>query len=103
VLQLFPQAVFFKPENVGYHYKYAEPSLDTSYVPKYHWEQLDWEECTARCGGGVTTAKWDCIEEKAGKVSDSLCSSLGKPEVASKSCNSQPCKTKYCLKVCYQE
>ncbi|XP_068910126.1 A disintegrin and metalloproteinase with thrombospondin motifs 7-like isoform X3 [Tenebrio molitor] len=88
-------AVFFKPENVGYHYKYAEPSLDTSYVPKYHWEQLDWEECTARCGGGVTTAKWDCIEDKAGKVSDSLCSSLGKPEVASKSCNTQPCKTKW--------
>ncbi|XP_063908814.1 A disintegrin and metalloproteinase with thrombospondin motifs 12-like isoform X3 [Zophobas morio] len=68
--------VFYGPDNPGYRYKYAEPSLDTSYTPSYHWEQNDWETCTVNCGGGNRIAKWNCVEKKTGIVSDSFCESL---------------------------
>ncbi|XP_008201012.2 A disintegrin and metalloproteinase with thrombospondin motifs 7 isoform X1 [Tribolium castaneum] len=87
--------VFYSNANPGYHYKYAEPSLDTSYVPKYHWEQTDWEECSAKCGGGTQAARWVCVEEKAGKVSDSFCESQGSHSMETRECNTKPCTTKW--------
>lgn len=86
--------VFYKKENVGYDYKYAEPSTDTSYTPHYQWELLEWSDCTVRCGGGEQTAKYDCVEDKAGKVSSNFCMALEKPESSTKKCNEDPCKTK---------
>ncbi|CAG9838538.1 unnamed protein product [Diabrotica balteata] len=86
---------FYKPENVGYRYKYAEPSSDLNYSPHYHWELLEWTECDAKCGGGIQLSKFDCIEEKAGKVSTNFCAGEQKPEAMTKKCNEQPCKTKW--------
>lgn len=82
------------PENPGYRYKYAEASSDLNYNPQYHWELLDWEECTAKCGGGIQTAKYECVEDKAGKVSSTFCTGEEKPQASIKKCNEQPCKTK---------
>ncbi|XP_072392013.1 A disintegrin and metalloproteinase with thrombospondin motifs 12-like [Diabrotica undecimpunctata] len=86
---------FYKPENVGYRYKYAEPASDLNYSPHYHWELLEWTECDAKCGGGIQLSKFDCIEEKAGKVSTNFCAGEQKPEALTKKCNEQPCKTKW--------
>lgn len=68
--------------------------MDVSYTPKYHWEQIDWDDCSAKCGGGFQTAKVTCVEEKAGKVSSSFCENAEKPEALTKKCNENACKTK---------
>ncbi|XP_074033446.1 A disintegrin and metalloproteinase with thrombospondin motifs 12 [Leptinotarsa decemlineata] len=87
--------VFYSPENVGYRYRYAEPSQDLSYAPHYHWELLDWTDCSAKCGGGTQTSKYECVEDKAGKVSSTFCVGEDKPEPISKQCNENPCRTKW--------
>lgn len=86
--------VFYKSENTGYRYKYAEASSDLNYNPQYHWELLDWEDCSAKCGGGVQVAHYECVEDKAGKVSSTFCAAEEKPQITTKECNQQPCKTK---------
>lgn len=68
-----------------------------NYNPQYHWELLDWEDCSAKCGGGVQTAKYDCVEDKAGKVSATFCAGEEKPQTLTKKCSEQPCQTKYVL------
>ncbi|CAH1118875.1 unnamed protein product [Phaedon cochleariae] len=87
--------VFYRSENVGYVYKYAEPTSDLNYAPHYHWELLDWTECSAKCGGGVQTSKFDCVEQKSGRVSATFCVGEDKPELSTKKCNEKPCKTKW--------
>lgn len=89
------QVVFYEQENVGYKYKYSVSTPGSVRIPKYHWEQVNWEECSVRCGGGEQAAKFSCVEEKAGKVSDSFCESLPSPEKKSRVCNQQKCRTKY--------
>nr|CAH7718635.1 unnamed protein product [Callosobruchus chinensis] len=86
---------FYKKENVGYRYKYAEATTELSYTPHYHWELLEWTDCSAKCGGGEQTSKYDCVEDKAGKVSDSYCTGEEKPEATTKRCNEQPCAIKW--------
>lgn len=86
--------MFYANENVGYHYKYSEPSTGSTYQPQYHWEFVEWGDCSTRCGGGVQTADPDCLEEKAGKVTPSFCDAKAKPESMKRKCNEQPCKTK---------
>lgn len=86
--------VYFAKDNVGYHYKYAEPSVQASYQPRYHWEFVEWNECSVRCGGGTETSDPECMEEKAGKVSPSFCQASEKPAEKVRTCNEQPCKTK---------
>lgn len=88
------QVCFYKQENVGYHYTYAEMSKDNIYKPKYHWELLEWSDCSVKCGGGFQTPSFDCIEEKSGKVSASFCTSQTKPITEPKKCNEMPCSTK---------
>ncbi|KAG5879484.1 hypothetical protein JTB14_013989 [Gonioctena quinquepunctata] len=77
--------VFYDAENVGYRYTYAEPSTDLTYTPHYHWELLDWTDCTAKCGGGSQEGKYECVENKAGKVSSTFCVGDDKPELITKS------------------
>lgn len=55
-----------------------------------------------KCGGGIQNAKFECVEDKAGKVSSTFCAGEDKPQAATKKCNEQPCLTKlvdlkYCL------
>lgn len=88
------QVCFYKPENVGYRYKYAEATADLTYSPQYHWELLEWSDCTVKCGGGTQSAKYECVEEKAGRVSSSFCVGEDKPESDTKKCNERPCKRK---------
>lgn len=90
----FLQVVFYEQENVGYRYKYAETNADLNYNPQYHWELLDWDECTAKCDGGTQSALYECVEDKAGKVSASFCAGDEKPQISTKKCNEQPCQTK---------
>ncbi|KAJ8921346.1 hypothetical protein NQ315_002961 [Exocentrus adspersus] len=93
-LNLF--VVFYNPsENVGYSYSYAEPSSELGYTPHYQWELLEWSDCSMKCGGGVQTAKFDCVEDKAGKVSNNFCMGVDKPDASTKPCNEDPCKTKW--------
>lgn len=87
------QVVYYKNENVGYHYKYAEP-IAQNYQPVYHWEFVEWEDCSVRCGGGIETSEPSCLEAKAGKVGPSFCQGLEKPHPLTEKCNEQPCKTK---------
>lgn len=89
------QVVFYITENVGYHYRYAEPTPQSTYQPRYHWEFLEWGECSARCGGGVETADADCVEDRAGKVTPTFCDVNEKPQPKKRKCNEQACKTKY--------
>ncbi|XP_048524385.1 A disintegrin and metalloproteinase with thrombospondin motifs 12 isoform X1 [Dendroctonus ponderosae] len=83
---------FFEQNNPGYVYKWAEQSVDSTYEPRYHWEIGEFEECSVACGGGSQSAKIDCIEEKAGKVSMNFCAGLDRPKEQAKNCNEQPCK-----------
>lgn len=94
-VHFFPiQVVFYKEENVGYQYKYAEMSPDLSYTPHYQWELLDWNVCSVKCGGGFQMPKYQCVEDKAGLVSDNFCNNMKRPEDEPKKCNEQPCKAK---------
>ncbi|CAH1113494.1 unnamed protein product [Psylliodes chrysocephalus] len=86
---------FYDQENVGYRYRYSEPTADLNYAPQYHWELLDWSDCSLKCGGGIETSKYDCVEEKAGKVSSTFCAGEPKPPVQTKPCNENPCMTKW--------
>ncbi|CAH0553697.1 unnamed protein product [Brassicogethes aeneus] len=86
---------FYEPENVGYYYKYAELSKETIYKPKYHWELLEWSDCSQKCGSGIQTAKYDCVEEKSGKVSPSFCKDTPTPQAEPKKCNERPCATNH--------
>ncbi|CAH1985625.1 unnamed protein product [Acanthoscelides obtectus] len=86
---------FYKDENVGYRYKYAEATTELNYTPHYHWELLEFTDCSAKCGGGQQTSKYDCVEDKAGKVSDSYCTGEEKPEPTTKRCNEQACEIKW--------
>ncbi|XP_065156708.1 A disintegrin and metalloproteinase with thrombospondin motifs 12-like isoform X2 [Atheta coriaria] len=86
---------FYANENVGYRYKYAEPSAKSNYQPSYHWEFVDWGECSARCAGGVETSEAKCIEEKSGLVASSFCQATDKPPAKTRKCNEQPCRTKW--------
>ncbi|KAL1506610.1 hypothetical protein ABEB36_005939 [Hypothenemus hampei] len=83
---------FFEPKNPGYMYTWAEPYLDASYEPRYHWEIGEFGECSVHCGGGIYTSIVNCIEEKTGKVSANFCAGQDKPEPLLKNCNEQPCK-----------
>lgn len=86
--------MYYTPENVGYHYRYSEPSAQSNYQPQYHWEFLEWSDCSVRCGGGVEVAEPECVEEKAGKVTATFCEKIEKPQLEKRKCNEQPCKTK---------
>ncbi|GJQ74293.1 hypothetical protein Trydic_g19190 [Trypoxylus dichotomus] len=88
--------VFYKRnENVGYRYKYGEPTMNSKYQPRYHWEFLDWGDCSARCGGGTEISQAACVEEKAGKVSSTLCHNIDRPPPRSRTCNEFPCAIKW--------
>jgi hypothetical protein len=58
-------ACFFGEPNPGTRYSYAVniSSQTSGYVPKYHWEFMDWEECSSRCGGGTQESQPKCVEE----------------------------------------
>ncbi|XP_056633400.1 A disintegrin and metalloproteinase with thrombospondin motifs 12-like [Diorhabda sublineata] len=86
---------FYEEKNVGYQYTYAEPASDLGYSPHYHWELLEWSDCDVKCGGGTQVSKYDCVEERAGKVSSNFCAGDEKPEISIQKCNEQPCKTKW--------
>jgi len=90
-------ACFFGDPNPGITYKYAKPTdkHKSSYVPKYHWEFVDWETCDRRCGGGTQVSEPKCIEEKHGAVSRSFCQLPDKPKVQTRPCNEQPCKASW--------
>ncbi|KAJ9585149.1 hypothetical protein L9F63_003040, partial [Diploptera punctata] len=87
-------ACFFTDANPGILYRYAirTGNESSSYLPKYHWEFLEWNECDKRCGIGTQVAKPRCIEEKGGKVSDAFCTQSMKPEPKVRICNEQPCR-----------
>lgn len=87
--------VFYRNENVGYHYKYWEPVAQSTYQPRYHWEFVEWEDCSVRCGGGTQIAQPVCLEEKAGKVTPTYCDQAEKPEPKTRKCHEEPCKTKW--------
>ncbi|XP_022900550.2 A disintegrin and metalloproteinase with thrombospondin motifs 6-like [Onthophagus taurus] len=87
--------VFYQAENVGYFYNYAEPSLHSNYQPHYHWEFLEWNDCSVRCGGGTQSSEPSCVEEKAGRVSDTFCHNMEKPIAMVRRCNDAPCKVKW--------
>ncbi|CAG9772555.1 unnamed protein product [Ceutorhynchus assimilis] len=86
---------FFEQENPGYTYSWAEPSIDSTYEPHYHWEIGEYGDCSLICGGGTQIATINCMEEKAGKVSSNFCSGLDQPKAVTKNCNEQPCKKKW--------
>jgi hypothetical protein len=85
-------ACFFGDPNPGIAYKYAENSSrqTRSYVPKYHWEFVDWDECGRRCGGGTQESQPKCVEERDGAVSNSFCPLGDKPKAMSRPCNQRP-------------
>lgn len=68
--------------------------MNSRYQPKYHWEFLDWADCSVRCGGGTEISQAACVEERAGKVSATLCHNIDKPPPKSRICNEFPCKVK---------
>ncbi|KRT86066.1 hypothetical protein AMK59_2545, partial [Oryctes borbonicus] len=88
---------FYNPtENVGYRYKYADPSQpNPDYKPSYTWEIVNWEDCSVRCGGGTQLGEPSCIEAKMGKVSPKLCKDLEKPTSQTRACNELPCPVKW--------
>lgn len=79
---------------MGYRYKYSEPLSNSQYEAHYHWEFVEWEDCSVRCGGGTEISKPECVEEVSGKVSASFCEQNEKPEPKSKMCNQFPCETR---------
>ncbi|KAL1516603.1 hypothetical protein ABEB36_000497 [Hypothenemus hampei] len=87
--------MFLKRENVGYQYQYANMLADGIEEPKFHWEIGDMGDCSARCSGGIQIARLDCVEEKAGKVSDTFCSLMKSPDLPTQHCNTQPCTIKW--------
>ncbi|KAI4459047.1 adamts a disintegrin and metalloprotease with thrombospondin motifs protease [Holotrichia oblita] len=87
--------VLYRNENVGYRYKYGEPTMNSKYQPKYHWEFLDWGDCSVRCGGGTEISLAACVEERAGKVSATLCHNIDRPPPRTRICNELPCSIKW--------
>lgn len=94
---IYLQVVFYnRNENVGYHYKYCEATSNSKYQPKYHWEHLDWGECSARCGGGGTQISLgSCVEERVGKLSASFCHGIDRRPPKTRICNEFPCPVKW--------
>ncbi|PSN56829.1 hypothetical protein C0J52_08265 [Blattella germanica] len=87
-------ACFFSSNNPGIRYRYAiRTGNESTYLPRYHWEFLEWNDCDKRCGGGIQEAEPSCIEDKYGKVSDAFCAQLKKPNAKTRLCNEQPCKS----------
>ncbi|XP_060526930.1 A disintegrin and metalloproteinase with thrombospondin motifs 12-like [Cylas formicarius] len=86
---------FYEAQNVGYSYKYAEPTVDSSYEPHYHWEVAEFSDCSALCGGGTKRAAYNCVEDKAGKVSGNFCVGVDKPPETVMNCNEEPCKKRW--------
>jgi hypothetical protein len=90
-------ACFFGDPNPGIRYKYAMHSdkQNSGYVPRYHWEFVDWNECNRRCGGGTQESEPKCVQETDGTVSSSFCQLADKPKAMSRPCNQQPCKARW--------
>lgn len=86
---------FYDPQNVGYRYTYAEANIDFNYTPRYHWELLEWSQCSVNCGGGIQTSNYQCVEDRVGKVSNNFCNVEEKPEAKTKKCNEKPCKIEW--------
>ncbi|XP_069698808.1 A disintegrin and metalloproteinase with thrombospondin motifs 12-like [Periplaneta americana] len=90
-------ACFYGDRNPGIEYKYSLRLGNESeaYQPSYHWEFVDWGECSKRCGGGVQQSEPKCLEARDGTVSNSFCSSSDKPTPKSRPCNENPCHARW--------
>jgi hypothetical protein len=90
-------ACFFGDPNPGIKYRYAvqNDTQISGYIPKYHWELADWNECNWPCGGGTQDSEPRCVEERIGTVSSSFCQLADKPKVMSRPCNQQPCNARW--------
>ncbi|XP_033228893.1 A disintegrin and metalloproteinase with thrombospondin motifs 7-like [Belonocnema kinseyi] len=90
------QYVFVANYNPGVHYEYfTKNSSSFTYSPKYSWDFVDWSECSAKCGGGTMLSEPTCIEQQSGKVTNSFCSGVPRPETKSRICNEHPCSAKW--------
>ncbi|XP_046591937.1 A disintegrin and metalloproteinase with thrombospondin motifs 7-like [Neodiprion lecontei] len=90
------QYVFYNPKvNPGVHYVYYVLNGKSGGKPQYQWDFLDWEPCSAKCGGGTQLAQASCIEQQSGRVSNSFCKDIKRPEPKSRTCNTQSCKAKW--------
>jgi hypothetical protein len=92
-------ACFFGDPNPGITYKYAvgDSRRSSAYEPKYHWEFVDWDDCSRRCGGGTQESQPKCVEERDGAVSNSFCPLDDRPKAMSRPCNQRPCEAHWRL------
>ncbi|XP_076231370.1 A disintegrin and metalloproteinase with thrombospondin motifs 1 [Calliopsis andreniformis] len=90
-----PNYMAFDPKfNTTVRYKYYVRSTDPSYTPKYLWDFTEWSDCSTKCGGGTMISEPSCIESTGGRVSPNFCQGIPRPEVKSRTCNTQPCPAK---------
>ncbi|KAJ8669560.1 hypothetical protein QAD02_000819 [Eretmocerus hayati] len=47
------QYVFFEPNNPGVEYTYYVDQPNKSRTPTYFWDNVEWNECDVKCGGGT--------------------------------------------------
>ncbi|GLG94753.1 Papilin [Gryllus bimaculatus] len=87
-------AVFYGHPNPGIYVSFYVRN-STGYIPTYRWEFLEWEPCSARCGGGSQISRPTCVEKQAGKVSDSFCNAVCKPDAKHRACNKQLCPARW--------
>uniref|UniRef100_A0A1B6E382 Peptidase M12B domain-containing protein n=2 Tax=Clastoptera arizonana TaxID=38151 RepID=A0A1B6E382_9HEMI len=82
----------FNEANKGIRYQYAIREGDSSYMPRYEWQFVDWDACTAPCSGGAQRARAKCVEGRGGVVDDTYCISNTRPVDVVRPCNNSPCR-----------
>ncbi|KAL1139574.1 hypothetical protein AAG570_006556 [Ranatra chinensis] len=84
---------FAENNNVGVTCTFVTEIKVPKEEPSYNWEFLEWGSCTVLCGTGSEICKPDCIEKHGGKVSESFCEKVKKPDPKSRNCNEKQCAT----------
>ncbi|XP_071450094.1 A disintegrin and metalloproteinase with thrombospondin motifs 7-like [Hetaerina americana] len=109
-------------EEVSFMYSYGEKP-EKQRKGEYHWEHVEWSQCSAICGRGVQAVplelaklpdymakflklepsiyEWKsspyCMESISGRVDDKYCENMKMPSTKNKQCVQAPCPTRWVM------
>lgn len=90
--------LLFQESNPGVQYEYTvhrAPGLGGGQLPRFSWSLGPWSKCSVTCGTGTQRQSPHCEEQAGGRVDDTHCDPLQRPDERQRTCSQEPCPARW--------